>query len=157
MGLNLKAIDLKKYPSVKKDLFKLMKNIWSKKESYENAIHSIERWHKNNESGIYFFINQDKNRIGITGYWPIKGSEGSYGLRHHGTTIKGTGKLSLGLLIEEIKKREDKFTQLIELIPKGREELIAKFEKWGFKLDPKGVPEWEPKKDYYEYAMVRIL
>jgi len=155
MDLSLEPITSENYPLVKEELFLLVEKIWTKKESSDNAKDSIERWHKNSESGLYFFVSIDKKRIGITGYWPIKNAKGTFGLRHHGTIVKGTGKLSLDLLIKEIRKREKEFVHLIELIPGGREDLISKFKGWGFELDQKGIPEWEPKKDYYKYLMTR--
>ena len=158
MALEIQTINFEKYNQEKDIVQNLAKSIWTRPESYENIIHSIERWANNKESGNYFYILQDGQKIGLTGYWPIRNDVGSFGLRHHGTTIKGTGKQALSLLVQYLhENNSDSFKQLIELIPKDKEELIPVFENWGFKLDPNGVPDWEPKKDYYKYSMIKKL
>lgn len=156
MELNLEEINHKNFEREKETLFKLVQEIWSEKSSYENAIDSILRWQDNNESGNYFYILQGSDKIGLTGYWPIKQEKGAFGLRHHGTKIKGTGEKSLYLLITYLKNKYKKeFKYLFELVPKGKENLIDKFKEWGFELSERGVPEWEPKKDYYKYLMIK--
>lgn len=158
MALELQPIDSVKYIQEKDKILDLAKTIWTGQESYENIIHSIERWADNKESGKYFYIIQDRKEIGLTGYWPIQNDKGSFGLRHHGTTIKGTGKQSLDLLVNYLRDTYPSyFKHLIEFIPEGKEELINVFKNWGFKLDPRGIPDWEPKKDYYKYSMIKTL
>jgi hypothetical protein len=126
-------------------------------EAAFQAKHSVDRWGTSkNETGGYFYVYQDPKPIGITGYFIPNLKEGIFGLRHHGTSVKGTGRLALNLLMAYLKENyKDSFKYLIELIPEGRNDLISKFQEWGFHIDPKGVPDWEPKKDYYKYAMIR--
>jgi len=154
--LELKIIDKSDFSEEKESIFSLVDKIWLQKEDAFQAKHSIERWASKTETGAYFYVCQDSKSIGITGYFIPNLKEGVFGLRHHGTSVKGTGRLALDLLVKYLKENyKDSFKYLIELIPEGRNDLISKFREWGFHIDPKGVPEWEPKKDYYKYAMIR--
>ncbi len=157
--LELKKITVDDYLKEKENIFKLVDKIWTREESAMQAKHSINRWGTSkNETGVYFYILQDSEIIGLTGYFIAEPKRGVFGLRHHGTMVKGTGRPALDLLISYLKAEyKDDFKYLAELIPKGRENLIPIFEKWGFVLDPDGVPEWEPKRDYYKYYLVRRL
>ena len=158
MGLKLEEMGFEDYLSERDAVKKLIGRIWTGHESYGNAIHSIERWVEEEESGKYFYINSGNEKIGITGYWPVTLTEGDFVLRHHGTSIPGTGKQALDLLVEYLAENYgDSFERLMEFIPKGREELIEVFEKWGFELDPNGIPEWQPRRDYYKYSMIRAV
>lgn len=154
--LELNIIHLEDYPCERESIFKLVDAIWHGKDARQ-ARHSIERWGTSKiETGTYFYILQDARRIGITGYFIPNRQEGMFGLRHHGTSVKGTGRHALDLLVGYLKAHYgDDFKCLIELVPKGRTDLIRKFEEWGFHLDPQGVPKWEPKKGYYGHAMIR--
>lgn len=153
--MELREIDLENYEEERDEIFSLVGKMWTRQESLANVKHSIERWGTSKkESGSYFYILNDGEIIGITGYYVINENEGKFGLRHHGTTIKGSGKPALDILITEIGVRHTRFKELWELIPEGREDLIPIFESWGFK-EEKSDMDWEPKKDYYKYALVR--
>ena len=154
--VELRKIDVKHYPTERAKILDLAGRIWSRPESFDNARDSIERWgNSGNESGTYFYVIKDDREIGLTGYYVPSLERGDFGLRHHGTVIKGTGKLALDALLKYLKQAYGShFRRLIELIPEGREELIPKFEEWGFKLSSDPIPEWEPKRDYYKYMMV---
>ncbi len=153
----LQEITLNDYAKEKKNIFKLVDKIWTRKESAMQAKHSINRWGSSkNETGNYFYILQNAKIIGLTGYFIAEPKRGVFGLRHHGTMIKGTGRQALNLLVDHLKSEyKNDFKYLAELIPQGKENLIPVFEKWGFVLEPNGVPEWEPKRDYYKYYLVR--
>lgn len=157
MELTLRPIEVNDYKNQRNDLMLLVEKIWTRKESYENIKDSIERWgNSKTESGEYFYILQDNDIIGITGYFIPNIENGVFGLRHHGATIKGTGKIALDVLIDYLKlKYGSSIKYLIELIPEGKEELILKFEEWGFTKSTEGIPSWEPKKDYYKYVMIK--
>jgi len=157
MSLELQIIDITDYDSERSRLQVLLKKIWIAPSSFENALHSFDRWGESKtESGEYFYILQDSNKIGVIGYFIPNLLVGDFGLYHHGTTVKGTGRKSLNLLVDHIKRKYgSSFKRLIELIPAGREELIEKFEDWGFYLSNSQVPEWEPKRDYYKYVMIK--
>ena len=155
-NLELELIDVHNYSREKHILYELAEKIWTNPESLENIKHSINRWGMTKtESGEYFYIKLDGERVGLTGYFIPDITRGIFGLRHHGTLIKGTGRLALDVLVNYLKEKYSEFDCLIELVPEGKEDLIKKFENWGFILTPDGVPDWEPKKDYYKYAMIR--
>lgn len=155
MEIRLQPIDVGDYDSEKPMMASLARKIWTRPESLSNVTHSIDRWGTSkNESGTYLYILKQDLPIGITGFYIIKPEDGVFGLRHHGTTVKGTGRPSLDKLVEYIKSEHPEFKNLIELIPEGREDLITTFESWGFHLVDSQM-EWEPKKDYYKYAMSR--
>jgi len=156
-ALKLKQINVENYLAEKENLFLLAEKIWKDSESYNNIKLSIERWGESkSESGGYFYILDNEEIIGLTGYFIPDLSSGAFGLRHHGTIIKGTGKIVLDLLVDYLKiKYGNSFKYLIEFIPEGKPELIKKFKEWGFALDPNGVPDWEPRKEYYKYSMIR--
>lgn len=159
MGIELKIIPVHDYNLEKEKLFSLLGKIWTRAESFENVKHSLERWgNSKSETGEYFYIMQDGVEVGITGYFIPDIESGTFGLRHHGTSVRGTGKIALGLLITHLKEEYDSFAkQLVELIPEGKENLMEVFTSWGFELTNVGVPDWEPKKNYYKYVMVRKL
>jgi hypothetical protein len=154
MTITLREIQVTDYSKEKQTLYSLVEEIWTRDESLDNIKHSLDRWGESgNETGTYFYIEQDGRTIGLTGYF-IPNEDGDFGLRHHGTKVKGTGKLALDELLNYLKNAyESSFKRLIELIPEGKEELIQKFESWGFILSEEAVP-WEPKKDYYKYVMI---
>lgn len=154
--LELQAITLDDYQQEKAKIFDLVDRIWTREVDAAQAKHSIDRWGTSRtESGHYFYLTQDSLPIGLTGYFIPNLERGVFGLRHHGTTVKGTGKLSLNLLFEYLKKKYgSKFKAIVELVPKGRNDLIPIFTNWGFVIDPSGVPAWEPKRDYYQHVMV---
>jgi len=155
MDLSLVEIPLKDFDRQKERLHMLIRAIWEEDSSAMNAIHSVDRWGKSkNESGGYFFIMNEGRIIGLTGYFKVPG-EGNYGLRHHGTLIKGTGKLALDLLIEFLHVNFPDFKRLVELMPEDKDELVTKFEEWGFKRIDDPDLSWEPKKDYYKIMMLR--
>ncbi|MCX6774761.1 MAG: hypothetical protein NTY99_01580, partial [DPANN group archaeon] len=101
--LELKVINQTDYPKEKDRIFLLVDKIWLDKEDAFQTKHSIERWGTSNETGGYFYICQNSKPIGITGYFIPKLKEGVFGLRHHGTSEKGTGRLALNLLVEYLK------------------------------------------------------
>lgn len=155
--LELEIIDVNDYPLEKEKIFSLVDKIWVREEDAIQAKHSIDRWGTSKtETGTYFYIVQNSETIGITGYFIPNLEQGIFGLRHHGTSVKGTGRKALDLLVEYLKnKYQDSFESIVELVPEGRKDLIPKFEEWGFQVDPNGVPVWEPKRDYYRYALIR--
>jgi hypothetical protein len=162
MVLALREILVSEFNSEKHDLFELIDLIWTKPENANNAKHSVQRWAtaavtNKPESGKYFYIIQNKRKIGITGYFIPDKLNGDFGLRHHGTTVKGTGKLALDLLVDYLKNNYGKdYKRLIELVPAGHPEIINKFESWGFQLSDQPIPAWESKKEYYKYVMYRV-
>lgn len=157
MSIELKEIDVKDYDQERALLQELVNKIWTRPESAENAWESINHWGEDKkESGSYFFIMQGTQPIGLTGYYISRPEHKELGLRHHGTTVKGTGKQALELLLDIIRTRHPDFKTLIEQIPKGREDLFLIYESWGFK-HIESDQEWERKKDYYAYVMVRPI
>jgi len=101
---------------------------------------------------------QGREEIGITGYFIPDLDNGIFGLRHHGVSVPRAAKIALDLLVGRLKEEYGYFAkELIELIPRGREELIGIFTSFGFEFSDMEVPDWEPKKDYYRYVMVRRL
>lgn len=154
--LKLKKINIKDYPKEKERIFALVDEIWTRKESVLQAKHSIKRWGESGtETGKYFYIIKDSKPIGITGYFIPNLNEGVFGLRHHGTITKGAGKEAFELLVAYLKERyKESFQSILEFVPEGREELIPVFKKWGFELDPEGVPDWEPKREYYKHSLI---
>ncbi|MBT4174204.1 hypothetical protein HOE07_00840 [archaeon] len=157
MTLELKKINVENYAQEKDRMYALAERIWPNPSSLENIKHSLDRWgNSGTESGTYFYITQEEQDIGITGYYIPNLETGDFGLRHHGITVSGTGRIALDALVSHLREEYgSNFKRMIELIPKGREELIDVFRKWGFVLSTDGVPNWEPKKDYYEYVMVK--
>ncbi len=154
MNITLEKIKVEDYEQVRDQILKLINQIWDEKEAI-NAIHSIERWGNNkNESGTYFYIVKGNEIIGITGYFRIP-HEGYYGLRHHGVLQKGTGRLALDLLVKYLKENCSDFEKLVELVPKNSNEIVEKFEEWGFRKVENADLSWEPKRDHYEFMMVR--
>ena len=154
--LELHEITIDSYPAEKAKIFSLVDRIWTREVDAAEAKHSIDRWGTSRtESGTYFYITEDSEAIGLTGYFIPNLEQGVFGLRHHGTSVKGTGRSSLNLLFDLLREKYgDKFKSIVELIPEGREDLIPKFAEWGFEIDPEGVPDWEPKKEYYDRSMV---
>ncbi|MBS3172380.1 hypothetical protein J4438_02265 [Candidatus Woesearchaeota archaeon] len=161
MVLILKEILIDDFNSDKNELFKLIDSIWANQKSATNTKHSIQRWAeaaKTNkpESGNYFYIILDGLKVGLTGYFIPDKLHGTFGLRHHGTTVKGTGKLALDLLVAYLKDKYGKgYKQLVELVPAEHPEIIDKFKSWGFELSDGPIPDWEPKRNYYKYVMYR--
>lgn len=154
--LELREITLDSYPTEKDTMFALVDKIWTHSEDSAQAKHSIDRWGTSrSESGTYFYITEDSVPVGLTGYFIPNLERGIFGLRHHGTSVKGLGRPSLNLLFDYLREKYgEQFRSIVELIPEGREDLIPRFTKWGFEVDPEGVPDWEPKKEYYEHSMV---
>lgn len=159
MRVQLQKINVVDYAKEKNRLYNLIERIWTKPSSLDNIKHSLDRWgNSGSETGTYFYIKQGEKYIGLTGYFIPNIDTGDFGLRHHGTTVKGTGKLALDALVEYLRNEYgSKFRRLIELIPEGREDLIDRFTSWGFVLSSEPVPDWEPKKDYYKYVMIRNI
>ena len=157
MTINLKLINVEQYQDERDTIFALLEQIWTRQESLDNVKHSVDRWGTSQtESGTYFYIMRGNEPIGITGYFIPSLETGDFGLRHHGTTVRGTGRAALDSLCGYLQESYgSSFQRMIELIPQGREELIDRFAKWGFELSSDPVPAWESKKDYYKYVMVR--
>ncbi len=154
--IELSQLDRPTYQQEKENVQRLVRRIW-KQEDARQAIHSIERWAQNPESGTYFYIQDDGIIIGITGYFIPNMEQGDFGLRHHGITRKGKGREALDVLVDTLQNKYGiGFRRLIELVPEGRDDLIKKFQEWGFVLGTE-VPSWEPKKDYYKYVLVKEI
>jgi len=154
--LELHEITLDDFPQERGRMFALVDQIWTFGDDATQAKHSIDRWGNSRmESGTYFYITENSEPIGITGYFIPNLEQGAFGLRHHGTSVKGTGRKSLNLLFDYLtEKYGEKFHSIVEFIPEGREDLIPVFSNWGFEVDPEGVPDWEPKKGYYKESMI---
>jgi len=155
--IKLRKIDVDDYSQERDTLYSLVEKIWTRPESLDNVRHSLDRWGESGtESGTYFYIEKNDEIIGLTGYFIPSLADGDFGLRHHGITVPGTGKLALDELLKYLRKfYKPDFKRLIELIPEGGEDLIKRFKSWGFKLSKEEVPDWESKRDYYKYVMVR--
>jgi len=155
MNIQLQPINITNYEQEQDKIFDLVDRIWTRPKSAINAKHSIDRWSKESETGTYFYILQDGKSIGITGYFIPNPEEGEFALRHHGITVKGTGRQAFDGLVSYLQETYSPFRRLLEFIPKGGEELIPVFERWGFTLSEDPIPAWEPKRDYYKYMMIR--
>ncbi len=158
MSIELRPIETSDYEKEKNRMLSLSEKIWTRSESLDEIKTSIERWVSEEETGKYFYIIQDGEEIGLTGYYIPERENGLFGLRHHGTIVKGTGKAALDALINYLRDEYgSSFKLLIEFIPEGREELIDIFKRWRFKLIDIEVPEWQPRREYYKYVMIREM
>lgn len=140
--IQLIPIEKTRFSQEEKRIFSLMEMIFSPyKNDIKEAKSAIQRWYKEDRSGMYFYIQMREKIIGITGYYVINETEGLFGLRHHGVLIKGIGRDSLDLLIEEVLEKYNNTKKIIELIPKNRSDLVPIFQNWGFERTPIN-PDW---------------
>ena len=153
--INIEHINVKNFCDQRLQMIQLAERIWTRPESQIAVIDGIDKWGFGGSiNGSFYYIINDGKRIGLTGYF-VTPDEGNFGLRYHGTTTKGTEKLALDVLVDHLRSYYGKaFQRLVEFIPEGREDLISIFERWGFSLSDKPIPEWEPNKYYFKYYMV---
>ena len=147
------------YPANRPLVTHLITDIWTSPRSARIAIEAADGWASDeSDRGPYFFVEDALHPFGLTGYSIEHDSRGNLelALRHHGTSKPGTGKNMLGLVVDRAIERFGEGVDLVELIPEHTSgALIPIFSRYGFRIDPNGVPLWERREtgDYYRYAM----